>query len=161
MFGPDTRLLSGRHVIFVDLGQPDATQEAQRLFASTMAEHFTMGLDEHDRLIAFVLGLSHALNVAFFTALSSSGELVPRLARMSSTTFDAQLDVAGLVAHDNPHLYFEIQALNEYGNDALDALVAASERIRELVGSGDEAGFVALMRAGKDYLAARSESPAG
>ena len=29
-----------------------------------------MGLDEHDRLIAYVLGLSHALNIAFFTALA-------------------------------------------------------------------------------------------
>ena len=30
-----------------------------------------MGLDEHDRLIAYVLGLSHALNIAFFSALAA------------------------------------------------------------------------------------------
>jgi chorismate mutase/prephenate dehydrogenase len=152
MFGPDTRLLSGRHVVFVELGVPAATAEARTLFESTMAEQIEMSLEEHDRLIAYVLGLSHALNLAFFTALAASGELVPRLKRMSSTTFDAQLRVASLVAHDNPHLYFEIQALNEYGYTSLDALKAAADRIQELVRDRDEAGFVALMDSGRKYL---------
>ena len=156
MFGPDTHLLSGRHIIFVDLGQPAVLAEAQRLFASTMAEQFVMRLEEHDRLIAYVLGLSHALNIVFFTALADSGELVPTLAGMSSTTFDAQLEVAGLVARDNPHLYFEIQTLNHYGAEALDALVKASEKIRALVRQGDETGFVGLMEAGREYMARRS-----
>jgi chorismate mutase/prephenate dehydrogenase len=152
MFGPDTRLLSGRHVIFVDLGSAEATAEAKRLFGATMAEQIDMSLEEHDRLIAYVLGLSHALNLAFFTALAESGELVPRLKHMSSTTFDAQLKVASLVAYDNPHLYFEIQALNEYGDTSLAALRQAAERIQALVASGDEQGFVALMEAGRRYL---------
>lgn len=158
MFGPDTRLLSGRHVIFVDVGVPQATAMARQLFASTLAEQYEMGLDEHDRLIAYVLGLSHALNVSFFTALADSGELVPRLARMSSTTFDAQLGVAALVARDNPHLYYEIQALNEFGGDALDALAAASARVRDLIKSNDEAGFVQLMEAGRQYMAQHDDN---
>src|SRR5690606_15781807 len=70
MFGPDTRLLSGRHVIFVDLGVPEATAEARGMFSATMAELIEMSLEDHDRLIAFVLGLSHALNIVFFTALA-------------------------------------------------------------------------------------------
>jgi chorismate mutase/prephenate dehydrogenase len=155
MFGPDTRLLSGRHVVFVDVGVPEATREARGLFDSTMAERLTMSLDEHDRLMAYVLGLSHALNLVFFTALAESGELVPRLQKMSSTTFDAQLKVASLVAGDNPHLYFEIQALNDYGAESLGALKAAAERIERLVAAGNEAGFVALMAAGRAYLTNR------
>ena len=127
MFGPDTELLSGRHVIFIDLGDAAALAEARALFGSTMADLVVMGLDEHDRLIAFVLGLSHALNIAFFTALAESGEAAPRLARMSSTTFDAQLDVATRVAAENPDLYYEIQSLNDYGEESLNALQAAVE----------------------------------
>jgi chorismate mutase/prephenate dehydrogenase len=152
MFGPDTRLLSGRHVVFCEVGVPQATREARALFASTMAEQLEMSLDEHDRLMAYVLGLSHALNLAFFTALAESGELVPRLQKMSSTTFDAQLQVASLVATDNPHLYFEIQALNDYGTASLQALRSAAERIQRLVESGNESGFVELMAAGRRYL---------
>ena len=155
MFGPDTRLLSDRHVIFVDLGVPEATRAARQLFASTMAQQIEMSLDDHDRLIAYVLGLSHALNIVFFTALAESGELVPRLKEMSSTTFDAQLKVADLVAHENPRMYFEIQALNDYSLNALTALSDAAARIKELVSSGDETGFVALMEAGREYMESR------
>lgn len=155
MYGPDTALLSGRHLIFVDVGSQEATEYAKSLFASTMVEQLDMGLDDHDRLIAYVLGLSHALNVAFFTALAESGEAAPRLATMSSTTFDAQLLVSAAVARDNPHLYFEIQNLNDFGLGPLDALCESAERIRQLVATGDEAGFVALMERGKEYMALR------
>jgi len=155
MFGPDTELLSGRHLIFVDAGSPDATAEAKDLFAATMVDELDMSLDEHDRLISYVLGLSHALNIAFFTALAESGEAAPQLARLSSTTFDAQLLVAAAVAQDNPHMYFEIQHLNKFGLDPLDALYESVARIRDVVADGDEHAFVALMNNGRDYLATR------
>jgi chorismate mutase/prephenate dehydrogenase len=155
MFGPDTELLSGRHVIFIDLGDAAALAEARGLFDSTMADLVVMGLDEHDRLIAFVLGLSHALNIAFFTALAESGEAAPRLARMSSTTFDAQLDVATRVAAENPDLYYEIQSLNDYGVESLNALQAAVERLCRSVRERDAPQFVAMMRQGDAYLRVR------
>jgi len=156
MYGPDTRLLSGRHVIFCDAGVPEATAAAKELFASTMAEQIDMSLEDHDRLIAYVLGLSHALNIAFFTALADSGEAAPKLAQLSSTTFDAQLLVAEAVANDNPRMYFEIQNLNKFGLDPLHALCEASRRIRDVVTEGDEDAFVELMLQGREYLALRN-----
>lgn len=155
MYGPNTRLLSGRHLIFVDAGCAEATAAAKDLFSATMVERIDMSLDDHDRLIAYVLGLSHALNIVFFTALAESGEAAPKLAQMSSTTFDAQLLVSAAVAQDNPRMYFEIQNLNKFGLGALDALCEASSRIRELVASGDEEGFVDLMQNGREYIATR------
>lgn len=156
MFGPDTDLLSGRHIIHVDLGHPETVADAQRLFASTMAEQVVTTLDDHDRLIAYVLGLSHAINIAFFTALADSGEAAPRLARLSSTTFDAQLAVASLVAGESPALYFEIQALNQYGGESLAALADAVLRLQALVSNQDAAGFARLMRRGQAYLQDRA-----
>ena len=155
MFGPDTELLSGRHLIVVDVGCREATAEAKGLFDATMVEQLDMGLDDHDRLIAYVLGLSHALNIAFFTALAESGEMAPRLGRISSTTFDAQLRVSSAVAQENPHLYYEIQRLNDFGLRPLDALSDAVRRVRRLVAEGDEDGFVRLMHRGRDYLESR------
>jgi chorismate mutase/prephenate dehydrogenase len=156
MFGPDTDLLSGRHVLFMDAGSPEATREAQALFGSTMARQMQLPLEEHDRVIAYVLGLSHALNIAFFTALVESGEAAPRLAEVSSTTFDAQLEVAARVARENPHMYFEIQTLNPFGLSALEDLQTAVGRLIGIVRARDEAGFVTLMEQGRSYLARRS-----
>lgn len=152
MFGADTELLSGRHVVLVDVGVPDATSAARDLFSSTMASIVEMDLDSHDRLIAYILGLSHALNIAFFTALAESGEDAERLAELSSTTFDRQLAVATQVAAENPHLYFEIQYLNEYGGESLAALADAIERLRSCVDVGDAEEFATLMERGHVYL---------
>jgi chorismate mutase / prephenate dehydrogenase len=160
MFGPDTDLLSGRHVIFIDLGNAEALAEAQALFAPTMAERVVMDLDEHDRLVAYVLGLSHALNIAFFTALADSGEAAPRLAKMSSTTFDSQLEVASRVAAESPDLYFEIQSANEYGGESLAALQTAVERLLTAVKTKNLGEFTALMNRGRAYLDVRAAARA-
>lgn len=152
MFGPDTELLSGRHVVFVDVGDPEAAAEAEALFHSTMATRVQMDLESHDRVIAFVLGLSHAVNIAFFTALAESGAAAPRLAEVSSTTFEAQLGVARAVAEEHARMYYEIQSLNAFGDVALAALQEAVVRLRDLVREGDEEGFVALMEGGRASL---------
>jgi chorismate mutase/prephenate dehydrogenase len=160
MFGPDTELLSGRHVIFIDLGNSEALAQAQELFAPTMAERVVMDLDEHDRLIAYVLGLSHALNIAFFTALADSGEAAPRLAKLSSTTFDAQLDVASRVAAESPDLYFEIQTSNTYGGESLLALQKAVAGLIATVKGKNRSEFTAIMHRGRAYLDVRAAARA-
>jgi chorismate mutase/prephenate dehydrogenase len=122
-----------------------------------MAERAVMSLDEHDRLIAYVLGVSHALNIAFFTALANSGEDAKRLASLSSTTYDAQVDIATNVSQESPELYFEIQDLNEYGRESLQALRAAMEKVWNTVMQHDAPGFKELMLQGREYLAGRQK----
>lgn len=155
MFGPDTELLSDKHVLFLDAGSAEASAEARALFASTMAQQTEMALEDHDRLIAYVLGLSHALNIGFFGVLADSGEDVPRLSNISSTTFDAQLAVASRVVQENPHLYFEIQSLNEHGLEPLEALQTVIGEIVASVRESDEEAFVGLMERGRAYLERR------
>jgi chorismate mutase/prephenate dehydrogenase len=158
MFGPDTELLSDRHVIFMPVGAPEAVKDARALFAETMVQPVEMPLAEHDHLIAYVLGLSHALNIAFFTALANSGEAAPKLAQMSSTTFDRQLKIASGVANENPRLYYEIQSLNAWRGEALGALKRAVDELTRCIDEGDEIGFVALMERGRGYLSARGQA---
>lgn len=156
MFGPSVNVLAGRHVIFVDVGVPEATAAARALFAGTLAVPVEMTLEEHDRLIGYVLGLSHLVNIAFFTALAGSEAMAETLARASSTTFDRQLAIARDVASENPRLYFEIQHLNPHVGAAHRALEAALAQVLEAVRRGDEAAFVALMESGRRYLEGRA-----
>jgi chorismate mutase / prephenate dehydrogenase len=152
MFGPDTELLSGRHIIFVDLGVPEATESVRELFSPTMVVQVEMDLDSHDRTVAYILGLSHAVNIAFLAALADSGEAAERLKELSSTTFDAQLEVARRVSSENPHLYFEIQSLNQYGESALTGLLSAVERLSAAVSQENEGEFTSLMERGARYV---------
>jgi chorismate mutase / prephenate dehydrogenase len=159
MFGPDTVLLADRHVIFIDVGQPQAAASAKTIFQATSAGLVDMTLDEHDVLISYVLGLSHALNICFFSALADSGAAADRLMALSSTTFDRQLRIAQAVAQENPALYFEIQHLNDERELMLQAFERAVSQLSQLVRAGDAEGFTRMMQRGRSYLSQRVVAP--
>ncbi|MDT8439619.1 MAG: prephenate dehydrogenase/arogenate dehydrogenase family protein [Wenzhouxiangellaceae bacterium] len=153
MFGPDTRLLAGRHVLLMDCGCPQAVAAARALFADTMAELVEVSLEQHDRLMAWVLGLSHALNLLFVATLAETGAAAEDLAAISSTTFQRQLELAGAVSGESPELYFEIQHLNPANHATLDGMLATLTRIHDAVSDGDSEAFSSLMRAGHAWAA--------
>jgi len=153
MLGPDDIGLSGRHILFVDVGDAGAIAEARALFAHTAADCVELSLEEHDEVMAWVLGLSHLVNITFASTLAQSGEAVPLLRQISSSTFNAQLDVATQVVSENPHLYYVIQQgkdnmaeVSKHFKKVLDELVSA-------VAERDESVFVELMRAARQRLA--------
>ncbi|NKI35993.1 bifunctional chorismate mutase/prephenate dehydrogenase [Wenzhouxiangella sp. XN79A] len=152
MFGPDTRLLAGRHVLFMDCGRRDAVDAARALFADTMAECVDVPLDAHDGLMAWVLGLSHAINLVFADAVAGSGRSPDELAEVASTTFGRQLAIARDVTRENPALYFEIQRLNPAQADVLEALRAAVEQLIAAVDRGDAEAFAERMIAAGDWV---------
>lgn len=158
MFGPDTMLLAERHVLFMDAGHADALLEARALFEDTMAERVDLSLDRHDRLMALVLGLSHALNIVFADALAQSGLAAEQLAAISSTTFKRQLDVASAVVSENDRLYFEIQQLNPHELSVLDGLLDSVRRLRVSVSEQDQQAFSAQMKAGHEWLRQHQQS---
>ncbi len=156
MFGPDIQLMSGKHVIFIEMGNEEAVNQVKQLFKPTMAERIDMKFEDHDRLIAYVLGLSHVVNIAFMTVLSESGEAADLLSKLSSTTFDAQLSIANNVSGENPNLYFEIQKLNHYSPTTLNALSDAVQRIIQMIHQDNQAAFVNIMNQAKKYMSQRS-----
>lgn len=154
MFGPDEIGLSGRHILFVDVGSREAISDVRALFAHTAADCVELSLDEHDEVMAWVLGLSHLVNIAFAGALAESGEAVPLLKQISSSTFNAQLNVATQVVSENPHLYYEIQQ----GNDNTAAVSAKFRKVLDelvtAVADNDEAVFTRYMDTAKQHLLA-------
>lgn len=152
MFGPDTRLLAGRNVLLMDVGNREAVAEARALFDDTMAELHEIDIEQHDRLMALVLGLSHALNIAFFSALAESGLPAAELNAASSTTFARQLAVARNVAAENPDLYFEIQSLNRHGHWSRQLLADALAGLSSAVDENRPEAFVEAMLKGRKYL---------
>ena len=141
MFGPDEIGLSGRHILFVDVGNQEAVREARALFAHTAADCVELSLEEHDEVMAWVLGLSHLVNIAFASTLAESGEAVPLLRQISSSTFNAQLDVATQVISENPHLYYEIQQGNENTVEVTSHFRKVLDELARAVEEGNELAF--------------------
>lgn len=155
LFGPSAVLLADRHVVVMDLGNARATAMARQLFAETTAEVVEMSLEDHDRLMAEVLGLSHALNIVFAAALAEGGQDEGRLDRISSATFNAQTRVTRAVVHENPNLYHEIQSLNPYNTAALERLRTSLDQLCNALKSDDRDAFAALMHKGRRQLGSR------
>jgi len=153
MFGPDEVGLSGRHILFVNVGNEEAIAEARALFAHTAADCVELSLEEHDEVMAWVLGLSHLVNIAFAGALAQSGEAVPLLKQISSSTFNAQLNVATQVVSENPHLYYEIQQGNENTAEVSEHFRKVLNELVTAVVENDEAVFTRHMGAAKQRLA--------
>jgi len=145
MFGPEEIGLSGRHILFVDMGNQEALSEARALFAHTAADCVDLSLKEHDEVMAWVLGLSHLINIAFASALAKSGEAVPLLRQISSSTFNAQLKVAAQVVSENPHLYYEIQQGNDMTGDVVKQFREALDELVCAVDQKDESSWTSAM----------------
>jgi chorismate mutase/prephenate dehydrogenase len=153
MFGPDEIGLSGRHILFVNVGHQQAIDEARALFAHTAADCVELSLEEHDEVMAWVLGLSHLVNIAFAGALAKSGEAVPLLRKISSSTFNAQLKVATQVVSENPHLYFEIQQGNVYTTEVSEHFRKALNELVSAVTENNEDVFIQYMDVANKRLA--------
>jgi len=153
MFGPNEIGLSGRHILFVDVGNQQAIAEARALFAHTAADCVELSLEEHDEVMAWVLGLSHLVNIAFAGALAQSDEKVPLLKQISSSTFNAQLKVATQVVSENPHLYYEIQQGNVNTAEVSEQFRKILNELVTAVAERDEAVFTFHMNAARERLA--------
>ena len=121
MWGPRTEILAGRNLAICRIGERGGAGAARKLFADTAANIVEVGLDEHDRAMALVLGLPHALNLVFGHALASQGGA--RAADgLGGPTFQKQVGVSTEVANENKDLYFEIQKLNPHTAETLAVL---------------------------------------
>lgn len=159
MFAPGATLLSGRALLVCDAGRPDATEEARRLFADTALGLYEVPLEQHDRLMACLLNMSHALNLQFALALARSGMDFRDLGRIASTTFAHQIATTAEVAGENPRLYHEIQHFNQHTPEVMSLLQGALGDLREAAARPDADRFEALMEEARRYL--RPEASGG
>ncbi|HVO77294.1 MAG TPA: prephenate dehydrogenase dimerization domain-containing protein, partial [Methanomassiliicoccales archaeon] len=125
---------------------------ARELFEGIGLNVREIELEDHDEIIAYVLGLSHAINIAFFTALARSGRAFEDLKQYASTTFNKQECAARGVAMENPELYYEIQHVNPRTQEVLDLLIESVEEVRKAATEPGGERFVEMMEAGNRYF---------
>ncbi len=150
LWGPQARVLSGKNVVVLDCGNEEAAHEAREILTQTAATVVTLPLHLHDRLMAYTLGLPHALNIAYAEVLSTSGHAFSELALLGGPTFLKQNSVASEVVHEDPRLYREIQALNTETDRIYTALHTAVDHLADRLDDPD--AFHDAMLTYRDYL---------
>ncbi len=152
MFGPSAQTLSGRNLLIVSCGVPEADRAARELFGRSAATLAEISLDQHDHLIAESLGLAHAVNLLFLAALSTDPVTSRELATAASTTFSGQSSLARTVAEEGAELYLDIQALNPHSGSLYQELRTALDRLAGIVERKDLSAFVELLQTGTAKL---------
>ena len=152
MFGPSASFIFARNLIVCNCGSDIAVNKFMPLLNGTGANVIEMPVEDHDKMISVVLGMSHALNLAFFGALKESGFTHEELRKVSSTTFDRQMNISASVARESPNLYYEIQHLNPHNREMLEKLIDALREVQQAGSDEDRSHMIRLMQEGRKYF---------
>ena len=155
MFGPSAASMYDRNLIICDCGNREAVEETKELFDDKGGNIRIMDVDEHDGYMSYVLGITHAVNIALFTVLERSGFTFDDLRTVASTTFNKGLDTNRSVASEDPMLYYEIQHINEHRDRMWNLFSEAVDDLKKASMSDDPEMFRRLMEAGRAYFDAQ------
>ncbi len=106
----------------------------------------------HDRLMGWLLGLSHLTGMLFAVALERSGLDPAILARIASTSFKRQSATSRSVLDNDPDLYFTIQRLNPHRGEVYAALHTAIGELTAAVERADRERFREILAAAAGML---------
>jgi chorismate mutase/prephenate dehydrogenase len=152
MFGPGARTLADKVFCICTCGCPEADHKVEELFKDTAVTLVPLSLQEHDRVISLVLGLSHLINIVFIKTLMHGNTAYTDLRRIASTTFLSQMVTAQSVIHENPYLYYAIQRLNPFKDNLYRTLQEEVEAISRIVLEGREEDFIEILEQAREWL---------
>ena len=159
LFGPTTRVLSGRNLLVLDCGDPRAADDTEALFRRSSLTITRRSLGEHDRLMTNVLGLPHLTSLLFSLVLSRVSSSSEDLATVGPLSFARQAEVARVVTAENPELSFDIQALNPTSPELFTRLAVVFEEVRRIVEREDRERYFELLRESQGLWTARTDRP--
>jgi len=152
MFGPGARTLAGQVICVCDCGDPQATRRIEAFFTDTAVTLVKLSLDEHDRIVSYVLGLSHLTNLLFAKVLMVSGKQFKELNNVGSTTFHSQMVTTSTVLAENPDLYYSIQRFNPFGEELCESFKRELETIAGWIRNENREAFAEMMHAGRRWM---------
>ncbi len=151
LFGPDAEFYSDKIFCVCDLGNRKANDRVKELFDDS-SNVVGIPVYEHDKLISYILNLSHLVNINFVNTLRKSGFSYIELTRFGSTTFFSQIETSKSVINEDPDLYFSIQRYNENETNVLKKLKESLEEIENSILKGDKEKFKKIMTGGKKWI---------
>ena len=152
MFGPDTEILAGKNIVFCHSPGLASGELKQQHYLQTSANLLDISLADHDRLMSYILGASHLMNLVYSQVLARSGEPLSHLKSLAGTTFLKQLEVTSKVVAENQNLYFDIQTLNRSTPQLLNSLQDVLGELNHMLQSQQRQAFRNFMSDAQNYF---------
>lgn len=140
MFSPSLGMPGNPVAVVVSRDGP-RTEELCRLLSAWGGRPVRMDADAHDRVTAAVQVLTHAAVLSFGLALSELDVSVDELAAVATPPHTMMLALLSRIVAGTPEVYWDVQSANPYASKARAALLSASRRLIDDVGSADESAF--------------------
>ncbi|UCE81283.1 MAG: bifunctional chorismate mutase/prephenate dehydrogenase [Methanobacteriota archaeon] len=152
MFGPSTPTLTGRNILVCSCGCAEADESARHLFEQSGAEVVEVALDEHDELIAYILGAPHLCALLFGLVVARSSYPIEVLNPIQGPSFSKLAELADGIAGESRRVYHDIQRLNPQSASVLDSMAAIIDMLREASLGDDPAAFAEMMDEEREYF---------
>lgn len=139
---PKAPTLKGRVVVVCEARLQAWRPWLQRLLDALQGEYVHATPAHHDRVMALVQALVHAVHLGQAGVLRElAGELggPAALLPFRSTAFEMDMATISRILSLNPAIYEDIQFGNPHAGEALERLAAEVARLRALVAIGDDA----------------------
>jgi len=152
MFGPSVPTSRGQSVLLCDCGSKKGMNLARTLFAGAGANVVVVDLDDHDQLMAYVLGLSHLCSLLFARTLVGCGQAVEDLKRVQGPSFGKMLKMYEELSRESVRVYHDIQALNPHTEKMIAFMEKALRELKSASTDTDHGKFRDVMGSNREYL---------
>ena len=153
VFGPGARGVAGHNFVLT----PTCSREEK--LADTVCKFLTsrganvriMSPEEHDRLMAIILGLAHFISIVSANTLVDYGHL-KEMEGVQGITYRALLTLVESVLSEDPELYASLQMNLPHLADAQKIFIKNAELWTDIVKNKDREAFVQRMKRLREQL---------
>ncbi|CRN02516.1 MULTISPECIES: chorismate mutase [Pseudomonas] len=124
---------AGRPVAVVTYRDGDAVARLVEWLHSWPANVFQMTASEHDRTMAYLQTLGHALVMGFGLTLEESAAPLTNLFELAPPPFKVMLALLARMTKNHPDVYWEIQSNNPYSKQIRSRMLAQLGKLDDVV----------------------------
>ena len=153
MFGPGAKSVANQNFILTPTNEEEAAlaQKAREYLEQREARVTLLTPQEHDEMMAVILGLSHFIGIVSADTLLSLGSL-KQMEALGGTTYRLLLTLVGSVLSEDPDFYASLQ-MNLPNMAKIEALFERNSKTwADLVKNNDRRQFVHRLNILKDKL---------
>ncbi len=147
VFGPGARSASGHNFVLTPTCQEEnALADRVKTFLTGRGACVRiMSPEEHDRLMAIILGLAHFISIVSANTLVDYGKL-NEMAGVQGITYRALLTLVESVLSEDPELYASLQMNLPHLKEAQEIFISNARLWTDIVSRNDRKAFVSHMK---------------
>ncbi len=132
---------AGRPVAVVTYRDGDAVARLVEWLQSWPVNVFQMTASEHDRTMAYLQTLGHALVMGFGSTLQESAAPLTKLFELAPPPFKVMLALLARMTKNHPDVYWEIQANNPYSKEIRSRMLTQLDKLDDVVNTGSRLDY--------------------